>query len=408
MSTWELDESGYRQLAQSTPQRILYLVFDGLGDLPDEGDQTPLEKATTPNLDRLAREGCSGIFDPVAPGITPGSGPGHLGLFGYEPLTHLVGRGILGALGIDFELEPGDIAARGNFCTLEAGGNVVDRRAGRLPNEENRRVLAKLRLAFESVDLGCQVILETVSEHRFVVVFRGEGLGHEIADTDPQRTGVPPKAVVALGEGSRATAEIVQRFVDRVIETLADEPAANGCLLRGFDAKPALPTLSDRFKLRPVCIAQYPMYRGLARLVGMDVAAPPKDLSSMVDALKASWADHDFFFCHVKQTDKAGEDGDFDRKMRVIEEVDRLIPAMLELGPDVVVVTADHSTPASFAAHSYHPVPSLVWAPGRTRRDRVECFSDRAAESGGLGRLRLRHLLPIALANAGKLAKYGA
>ncbi len=393
--------------AQRTDSRILFLVMDGLGDLPRPGDGlTPLAAAARPNLDRLAAEGCCGRFDAVGPGITPGSGPGHLALFGYDPTAIEIGRGVLSAVGIDFPLERGDVAARFNFCTLDGEGNVVDRRAGRPSTEENRRLVARLRGI--PAPAGVQLFVETESEHRGVLVLRGEGLVPHIADTDPQQVGVPPLPVTATSAEAAGTAAVVASFVAEAHRLLADEPKANGLLLRGFDSLPSIPSLTQRFALRPVCVATYPMYRGLARLVGMDMAPPPPTLADYPAAVTAAVAGHDFCFVHVKYTDKAGEDGDFERKRAVVEEVDRLLPELVAPGFDVVVVTADHSTPVALAAHSWHPVPALVWAPGRVFRDDVREFTERACLSGALGRMPLRYVMAEALAAAGKIAKFGA
>lgn len=393
--------------AQQTDSRILWLVLDGLGDLPRQGDGlTPLSAAATPNLDRLAREGCCGRFDPVGPGITPGSGPGHLGLFGYDPSEYEIGRGVLSAVGIDFPLRRGDVAARFNFCTVDEGGRIIDRRAGRLPTSENRRLVRTLREIHRVP--GVEVFVETESEHRGVLVMRGEGLGHRVSDTDPQRVGVEPLKPTASDEHSGRTAGVVAEFIAQAGRLLAAEERANMVLLRGFDTLPAIPSMGERFRLRPVCIATYPMYRGLARLVGMAMPPAPQHLNEFAAALGAAHAAHDFFFVHVKYTDKAGEDGDFARKREVIEEVDALLPEMLAPGFDVVVVTADHSTPWSFKAHSWHPVPGLAWSPGRVFRDSVEGFSEAGCLAGGLGRQPLRFLIAEALAAAGKLAKFGA
>ncbi|MFZ5804792.1 MAG: 2,3-bisphosphoglycerate-independent phosphoglycerate mutase [Acidobacteriota bacterium] len=391
--------------AQQTDSRILLLVMDGLGDIPNAQGQTPLSAARKPNLDRLAREGCCGRFDPVGPGITPGSGPGHLALFGYDPAQYEIGRGVLSAVGIDFPLQAGDVAARFNFCTLDAQGHIVDRRAGRIPTEENRRLVAKLR----EVQLpGVQLFVETESEHRGVLVLRGEGLSPRIADTDPQKTGVPPLPVRALVPEAEKTAALVAQFVSQAQRILAGEPQASGLLLRGFDSLPRIPSMQERFRLRPLCVATYPMYRGLARLVGMEVVEPPESLADIPRVLTRYVEGHDFAFVHVKYTDKAGEDGDFERKKAVVEEVDRLLPELLAARFDVVVVTADHSTPVALASHSWHPVPALLWAPGRVFADDVVEFSEKACIAGALGRLPLRFLLAEALACAGKLAKFGA
>ncbi len=406
--SWKMEDRTYQELCEQTDTRIVYLVFDGLGDIPDATALTPLEAASTPNLDRLAEEGACGLFDPVAPGVTPGSGPGHLGLFGYDPLEVQVGRGVLSALGVDFPLEPRDVAARFNFCTLTEDGRISDRRAGRIPTEENHRIMGRLREGIDLGEDGVELHLRTESEHRGLLVLRGEGLGAEVSDTDPQETGVPPLEPRGLDQASERTAGLVTRFLVQARDLLSDEERANGILLRGFDRRPDLPTLAERFKLRPACLAQYPMYRGLARLVGMEILEPPGHLGDFPAALAASWAGRDFFFLHVKYTDKAGEDGSFERKREVIEEVDGLLPALLEPGPDVVVVSADHSTPAAMKSHSWHPVPGLIWAPGTVRRDGVTRFGETACAAGGLGHGRLRYLLPMALAHAGKLKKFGA
>ena len=393
--------------AEQTSSRILFLVLDGLGDLPRYGDSlTPLAAAKKPNLDLLARDGCCGRFDPVGPGITPGSGPGHLGLFGYDPTEYEIGRGVLSAVGIDFPLQPGDVAARFNFCTLDADGKITDRRAGRIATEVNRRLVKRLREI--PAPAGARIFVETEAEHRGALIVRGAKLGHRLADTDPQRTGVRPLTVKGLDTASKPTAKIVAAFVKAAREALAEEPKANGILLRGFDSLPKIPSLAERFKLRPVCVATYPMYRGLARLVGMEMPPAPAKLSDFPAVVRTHREGRDFFFVHVKYTDKAGEDGDFNRKREVIEEVDRLVPDLLGDGFDVVVVTADHSTPVALKAHSWHPVPALMWAPGRVLRDSVGAFSETACIGGALGRMPLRFLMAEALAAAGKLAKYGA
>jgi 2,3-bisphosphoglycerate-independent phosphoglycerate mutase len=393
--------------AQQTDTKILLLVMDGLGDIPRDGDGlTPLAAARKPNLDRLAAEGCCGRFDPVGPGITPGSGPGHLGVFGYDATEYEIGRGVLSAVGIDFPLRGGDVAARFNFCTLDPSGRISDRRAGRISTEENRRLVAALRGI--PAPGGVELFVETESEHRGGLVLRGAGLDPRLADTDPQATGVPPLEVRALDPAARKSAEVVAGFVAAALRALAGEPRANGLLLRGFDSLPSLPSLQERFRLRPVCIAGYPMYRGLARLVGMEMPPAPPSLGDFPAALAAHLPGHDFAFVHVKYTDKAGEDGDFERKTAVVEEVDLLLPDLLAPGFDTVVVTADHSTPVAFKAHSWHPVPGLLWASGRAFRDGVGEFSERGCVAGALGRMPLRFLLAEALAAAGKLQKYGA
>jgi 2,3-bisphosphoglycerate-independent phosphoglycerate mutase len=394
-----------RELHIRNETKIVMLVADGLGGLPLEpGGLTELETANTPHLDQLARRGILGGSIPVAPGITPGSGPGHLGLFGYDPLKYVIGRGALEATGIGFALEAGDVAVRGNFCTLDALGNIVDRRAGRIPTEESAPLARSLR---EAKVEGAQVFVEPVREHRFVVVLRGQGLGDNVSDTDPQATGVPPLAPQARETASEKTARAAAKFVEEARRILASQKKANGITLRGFAARPNLPTYEEVYGLKAAAIAVYPMYKGLARLVGMEIVGSATTLDEQMGVLEANWPKYDFFFLHYKYTDAAGEDGDFARKVAKIEEFDAEIPKIVELAPDVLIVTGDHSTPARLKSHSWHPVPVLL-AAAACRPDLVESFGERPCLAGGLGQLDAKYLLPLALAHAGRLAKFGA
>jgi len=399
----ELDQ--IREIAKSTPSKIVLLVMDGLGGLPHpKTGKTELETANTPNLDRLAREGICGLADPVSPGITPGSAPGHLALFGYDPLRFTVGRGVLEALGIDFELKDGDVAARGNFCTIDHCGLITDRRAGRISTETCAE-LCRLLDGFRLDDVS--VLVSPVREHRFVAVLRGEGLSSELSDSDPQAVGAAPKDVVPLHAIAARTARIANQFIARARAALASKHPANMVLLRGFAQYPNFPRMSEVFKLKPAAIAAYPMYRGLAKVVGMKVLDTGTTIEEEFATLAENFADYDFFFLHIKQTDSAGEDGDFERKVRVIEEVDRALPRLIDLKPDVIVVTGDHSTPSLLKGHSWHPLPILLhsqWC----RADRVEDFSEKACVNGSLGRFPATHVMPLALAHALKLEKFGA
>jgi 2,3-bisphosphoglycerate-independent phosphoglycerate mutase len=389
-------------------RRIVFLVMDGLGDLPfGNRALTPLEAAKTPNIDALLPQATTGLFDPVEPGITPGSGPGHLGLFGYDPREHLIGRGVLEALGIDFELKDTDVAARFNFCTLDKDRRIADRRAGRIGDDINHRLVEKLNAGIK-IDGPTEVIVRSVSEHRGLLVLRGENLGAHIPDTDPQKLGVIPLAAVAQDEESKPTAELINAFVKEAERVLSDEDKANGLLLRGIDKRPPIAKLSERFAINPGAVATYPMYRGIARLVGMTVFDPPGDVAATMAAAGAAPKEYDYLFVHIKYTDKAGEDGKYDWKVEVIEEVDRNLPSLMKAEPDVLVITGDHSTPAILKSHSWHPVPALLWAPETARPDNSKTFGERACQTGGMGRLPMRHLLPIALAHALKLAKFGA
>lgn len=395
-----------QNLVKPADSKIVLLVLDGLGGLPS-GPQgrTELEAANTPKLDELARRGVCGLHVPVGPGITPGSGPGHLGLFGYDPTEYKVGRGVLSALGVEFDLQHGDVAARGNFCTLDDQGVVTDRRAGRISTEKNEELCDLLREI--EVD-GAEIHIETVKEHRMLFVLRGEGLSDEINDTDPQETGKKPEEPKALSQAAEKTARLVSEFVEKAAEKLADHAPANGLLLRGFAQRPGWPTFEEAFGLRSAAIASYPMYRGVAKLLGMDPLDGPASLAEKCAVAREHWDDYDFFFIHKKNVDSRGEDGDFDAKVRAIEEADAELDALLDLDPDVVIVTGDHSTPAQLKYHSWHPVPVLLWSE-HCRADTVETFGERTCLGGGLGaRLPAIDLMPLALANALRLDKFGA
>ena len=395
------------KLSEEGTSKVLLYVLDGLGGLPDEKTGlTELEAAQTPNMDRLAKEGICGLQVPVAAGITPGSGPGHLGLFGYDPLKYVVGRGVLSALGINFDLQPGDVAARGNFCTIDENGLVQDRRAGRIPSEKGAELCSLLR---ENVQIdGVEVFIEPVKEYRYLLVLRGDGLSGEIEDTDPQDVGEAPLEPRARTPEADKTADYVRQFIEQAKEILADQHPANMVLTRGFSTRPDWPDFEEVYKLRAAAFAQYPMYRGVAKLVGMQVADAGKSLEEEMQAVRDHWDDFDFFFVHVKPVDSAGEDGDYARKKQLIEKADSLLADLLELKPDVVVVSGDHSTPSQMKYHGWQPVPVLLWGQ-YCRRDDVGSFGESACRSGGLGpRLPSRELIPLAMANAGRLEKFGA
>ena len=393
------------QLSIASTAKIVLVIMDGLGGLPHpETHKTELETAQTPNLDRLAKEGICGLTEPVGPGLTPGSGPGHLALFGYDPLTFTIGRGMLEALGIDFPLQPGDMAARGNFCTIDDKGLIVDRRAGRISTEECRRLCQQL----SGIKMpGIQSLVAPVEEHRFLLVLRGENLHPELSDSDPQQLGLAPKQILPLNSEATQTATLANEWVTKAKTILAGSHPANMVLLRGFSKLPHFPSMGELYKLKPLAIATYPMYRGLAKLVGMKVVDSGHSIEDEFVALASHYAQYDFVFLHIKQTDSAGEDGDFMRKVRVIEEVDAALPRLIELQPEVIIVTGDHSTPAVLKSHSWHPVPFLLYSQF-CRPDEVTEFSERACSRGSLGRFPALQVMPLALANARRLTKFGA
>jgi 2,3-bisphosphoglycerate-independent phosphoglycerate mutase len=399
-----------KKLHMPAQTKIVHLVLDGLGGVPRELDgRTELEAARTPNLDALASRSQLGLAVPVQAGITPGSGPAHLALFGYDPQTYDIGRGVLEALGIGFELEPEDVAARGNFCSIDEAGLITDRRAGRIPTEFNEELVALLR-AIKLPEI--RTFVEAVKEYRFVLVLRptgGQTLNANILDTDPQQLGVPSLPARAQDDASQPTAVLVNQWIAEARGILKDHPPANSLNLRGLAKDPGLPKMGDVFGLNAAAIATYPMYKGVARLVGMDVLpVAGETVEDEVETLRTHWNEYDYFFFHVKKTDSAGEDGDFERKASVIEHVDEIVvPALVDLDPDVIIVTGDHSTPSALKSHSWHPVPTLLWSRYCLPDGSAE-FGERACGRGSLGTFPATDEIPLALGHGLRLMKYGA
>jgi len=395
----------YTQLKKQTDSKIVLLVADGLGGLPLSPDgKTELETAHKPNLDKLAKENICGLITPVLPGIAPGSGPGHLGLFGYDPLQYKAGRGLLETLGTDFKLQHNDITARGNFCTVDANGKITDRRAGRISTEVCKKLVDKLKEIRLS---GADIFVEPVQDYRFALIIRGADLDGEVEDTDPQTAGVPPLKAKSKNKQSEKTAEIINEFVSQAKEILKNDHPANMITFRGIGKKPNIPTMKEAYGLNAAATCVYPMYRGVAKLVGMTILPAVKNIQEQIGMLRKNWDDFDFFFVHYKYTDSTGEDGNFDGKVKHIEIIDSYIPQIMDLKPDVLVVTGDHSTPAALKAHSWHPVPTLL-AAKTCRPDNAKSFGERECLNGAIGQIQSKYLLPLALAHAGKLEKYGA
>ena len=393
------------KLQQPAESKVVLCVLDGLGGLARaETERSELEQSDTPNLDRLTETSDVGLTIPVGLGITPGSGPGHLSLFGYDPYRFDIGRGVLEAVGIDFELGPDDVAARGNLCTLDAEGNISDRRAGRIASEKSAAIVERL----QAIELdGAEVFVEPVREHRFILVLRAPGLGEDVTTTDPQREGVPPIPAEGADPASERTADLVNEFVAKAGELLAEEEEANGLTLRGFAKYPSLPQFEDVWGLRAAALAVYPMYRGLAKLAGMRALACPGGMEEQLAVARERWDEFDYFFIHYKKTDAAGEDGDFLAKVRALEEFDTWVPGITDLGADVLMIAGDHSTPSLMAAHSWHPVPFLLNSP-LARGGSVQHFTERECLGGSLGIFPAVEAMPLAMAHAGRLQKYGA
>jgi 2,3-bisphosphoglycerate-independent phosphoglycerate mutase len=399
-----IDVEELRDTYTTTPSKMVLLVADGLGGLahPDTG-KSELETAHIPNLDALAQVSACGLTTPVLPGVAPGSGPGHLALFGYDPLKHQIGRGALEALGIEVELAPGDVAARGNFCTVDSDGLLIDRRAGRIPTEFSAPICERL----DRIELpGVQVDVFSVQDYRFVLRLRGEGLSAAVTETDPQVTGAKALAVRSLNPEARKTADLVNQFVEQAARLMSEEERANMLLLRGFAQMPSLPPMGEVYRLNPAAIAAYPMYRGLATVAGMNVIPTGKTFADEVDTLRENWEKHDFFFIHYKPADAAGEDGDFDAKVRCLEELDPFIPEILQLEPDVLMVAGDHATPAIMAAHSWHPVPFLLHSK-LTRGQGIPTFDEKACALGAIGSIPATSVMVLGLSHAGKMTKFG-
>lgn len=395
------------QLVVESTSKIVLLVMDGLGGLQTEHENgTELELARKPNLDALAQAGTCGLLIPIMPGVTTGSGPGHFALFGYDPVDSNVGRGVLSAAGLEFDLSKQDVAARVNFATIDSSGNIVDRRAGRIDTATNERLCAILSRKIR-LPKRYKFFVVAEKEHRALLVLRGPGLSGDLEDSDPQQLGVPPSAVRAQNAKSQKAAALFNDFLRQGRKALRVEPKANMLLLRGFAKHHPYPSMGERYKLRALCLANYPMYRGVAKLLGMELYPAAKSFAEQVDALEKTFDEYDFFFMHLKATDAAGEDGDFAAKMKAIEEVDALVPRLTTLRPDVLAVTGDHSTPSALRVHSWHPVPLLIWSKN-ARRDGSLSFSEKSCQVGGLGHLQAKYLMPLLLAHAGRLKKFGA
>ncbi|MFB3884544.1 MAG: 2,3-bisphosphoglycerate-independent phosphoglycerate mutase [Thermodesulfobacteriota bacterium] len=392
-------------LVLQTDSKLVMVVIDGLGGVPVRG-KTELEASKTPNLDRLASKSACGLIDPISSGITPGSGPSHLALFGYDPFRYEIGRGVMEVLGIGLTVGKDDLAARGNFATIDEAGIITDRRAGRISTDKNRDLCRFLQDKIKEYE-GIRVSVHPGKEHRFAILFRGEGLRDDLTDTDPQKNGLKAKGAEPLSQEAKRTAEIVSGYIRKSTEILKPFYPANTILLRGFSKTPDIPTMADRFKLRPAAIATYPMYRGLARLVGMEVLETGETLQDEVSSLRRYFDRYDFFYLHLKKPDMAGEDGIFKAKVKAIEEIDRIIPSIFKLKPDVLVITGDHSTPAVLKSHSWHPNPVLLYSK-YIRPDGVRRFTEKHCQRGELGRFPAVDLMPLMLANGLKLKKFGA
>ncbi|MCF8053675.1 MAG: 2,3-bisphosphoglycerate-independent phosphoglycerate mutase [Deltaproteobacteria bacterium] len=394
-------------LATVAKSRIVFLIMDGLGGIPNEAGKTELEAAQTPNLDALALRSICGLLDPIGAGITPGSGPAHFALFGYDPQENNVGRGLLEGAGIGFPMREGDLLVRVNFASLFPDGTISDRRAGRIETSASASICEMLQRSIKIPHTAVEVFFAPVREHRALMVLRGGNLSEELAETDPQKTGLAPLPPSPLTTDAESCALVMEEIIAQARKLLSHEQKVHIPLLRGYAKYRRYPSMQERYKMRSLAIAYYPMYRGIAQLIGMDVATNVANMDEGMKALVANFNDYDFFFFHIKETDSRGEDGNFAAKVETIERVDRLLPQILDLQPDVLVVTGDHSTPAVLGGHSWHPVPALLYAKN-CRPDMVASFGERACLGGSMGQIPMKKLMALALANAGRLLKFGA
>lgn len=396
------------EIVKKNENKILLVVMDGLGGLPDPNTgKTELESAKKPNLDSFAKSGMCGLSIPVLPGITPGSGPAHISLFGYDPIQHQIGRGVLEVCGIGMEMNKNDIAIRGNFATIDKNRNVIDRRAGRIPTEENKKIVEILSSKIKEIS-GVKIIIQTVKEHRLAILLRGENLSPFVTENDPQKEGLPLKEIVPIKEEAVFTAKILNEFLKQVEQTLSDiDTKAKTILLRGFSGIPEIETFEKRYLLKPVCIASYPMYKGLSKIVGMDVINGLETIDDQLKALNDVYNDYDFFYLHYKKTDSSGEDGNFSKKIAAIEEFDEKISKIKNLKFEVICITGDHSTPCLLKGHSWHPVPVVIVSKNSIPDD-VDCFTEKACAKGMLGTIYAKDIMLILMANALKLEKFGA
>ena len=404
--------------------KVVLVIIDGLGDRPisELKDQTPLEAANTPNLDYFATNGITGIMNAIDVGIRPGSDTSHLAIFGYDPETHYTGRGIFEAAGIGMELKKGDIALRGNFATVTEDLIIVDRRAGRIEN------VSKLADALNGMKIdGVRFFVKAGVMHRAGVVLRGSNLSHMVSDNDPHEVGVKVKQVKALDntEEAKFTASVINKFLEEAHKILKEHEVnkkrrkerlleANYILLRGASKLTHFEPFEKKYKLKACCIAGAGLYKGIAKVLGMDVlqvkgatGTANTDINAKFIAAKKALAKYDFVFVHIKYADNYAEDGNVFGKLKFIEKIDDALIHLIGIKDTLIVITADHSTPCKLKAHSGDPVPIVMFGEG-VRTDKVKEFNERSCMQGGLGRIKGKDLMNEILNLIGKAKLYGA
>lgn len=409
-------------------QKGLILIGDGLGDrlVPELGNRTPLEAANTPNLDRLAAEGETGLLDPIAPGVRAGSDTAHLSILGYDPYGSYTGRGPFEAMGIGLDVQPGDVAFRCNFSTVNADMTVMDRRAGRIT--EGTQELAQAVDGLQIEDVTC-LFKESIA-HRGALVLRGPGLGVKVTDVDPHATGEKvweAKAIDPNDEASAKTARILNEFVKKTYDLLDGHPVnerrradgqypANIILPRGIGPAPHLAKFKDRTGLSGACIVEVGLVKGIGKYVGLEVIDVPgatggidTDTEAIGNAVIDAFKRHDFVLCNVKGPDIAGHDRSAEAKITIIEKIDAMVQQIIDgvQNPLTIFVSGDHCTPVTFGDHTGDPVPCLFWGPA-TRPDDVTEFGERACGRGSLSRINGQSIVPILTSLMGVQEKFGA
>lgn len=403
------------------------MIIDGMGDRPlkELGYKTPLEAAITPNMDKMAENGICGIMDPIKPGIRPGSDTSHISILGYDPYEVYTGRGPFEAAGVGVDVLPGDIAFRCNFSTADEDGIIIDRRAGRI--REGTEELAR-SINGINIDQDVEVIFKESTGHRAVLVLRGNGLSDQVSDADPKHEGKAPKMVVAIDGSQEAnkTANILNKIVKKSYEVLknhplnlkridAGKPPANIIIPRGAGAVPNVQPFGEKYGLKPVCIAETGLIKGIAKIAGMelvDIKGATGGIDTNLENIKngiieTASKDYDFMLINVDGADEAGHDGQMDEKIKFIEKVDVVIGELMRIEDIYFILTADHSTPISTMDHTGDPVPIVICGP-EVRVDDVKNFNERSVTKGGLCRIRGNNIMDILMDLMNLSTKFGA
>ncbi|MDD3408250.1 MAG: 2,3-bisphosphoglycerate-independent phosphoglycerate mutase [Methanobacteriaceae archaeon] len=409
----------------------IILVMDGMGDRPlkELDNQTPLQAANTPNMDKMAECGITGIMDSIRPGIIPGSDTAHLSILGYDPYEVYTGRGPFEASGVGLDVIPGDIAFRCNFSTADENGIITDRRAGRI-REGTKDIVDVLNTMVIKGYEDIQIIFKESTGHRAVLVLRGEGLSDKVTDADPKVEGKKPKIVESTdgSEEAKRTADLLNKIVEKSYEMVKNHPVnigrmeenkppANIIIPRGAGAVPKVEHINEKYEVNSACIAETGLFMGIGRFAGMDIiemddvtGGVDTNLDNIIDTIinQVNNTDHNFFLINIDGADEAGHDGNAIQKKEFIEKVDKIVMSkLLNLKNVVLFLTADHSTPISVMNHSGDPVPVIINSP-EVRVDDVKEYNEFAVAKGGLCRIRGSDVMNIVMDLMNNSHKFGA